>query len=208
MARENHSPSPPSNVYMLHLYEDTFLSLNSSTSSSSSFFIIDSGASAHMCHDQSFYSSYCKIDPPRSIYVADNGILEAVGVSDINVHTTHNGQTKSSLIKGALHLPQLHTSHLSIAQLADASVRTISDPQHINLVDIHTGKTMDHALRFHNLYRLKVEIVHSNVAHVAQTHLPSKASLALWHCRLGHINEDTIIKMVQAEVTIGMEVVR
>ena len=57
------------------------------------------------------------------------------------------------------------------------------------------------------IYRLKVEIVHSDVAHIAQTHLPSKASLALWHCHLGHINEDTIIKMVQAKVTISMEVV-
>src|SRR5260370_2543296 len=103
MARENHSPSPPSNVYMFHSYKDAFLSLDSSTSSSS-LFIIDSGASAHMCHDQSFYSSYCKIDPPRSIYMANNSIIEAVGVSDINIHTTHNGQTKSSLIKGALHL--------------------------------------------------------------------------------------------------------
>ncbi len=66
---------------------------------------------------------------------------------------------------------------------------------------------MDHALRFHNLYRLKVEIVHSNVAHIAWTHLPSKASLALWHHCLSHINEDTIIKMVQTEVTISMEFV-
>ncbi len=81
-----------------------------------------------MCHGQSFYSSYCKIDPPRSIYMANNGILEAVGVSDINICTTHNGQTKSSLIKGALHLPWLHKSLLSVAQLADAGVRTISDP--------------------------------------------------------------------------------
>src|SRR5260370_19593673 len=125
MARENHSPSPPSNVYMLHLYEDTFLSLNSSTSSLSSFFIIDSRALAHMCHDQSFYSSYCKIDPSRSIYVANNSVLEAVGVSDINICTIHNRQTKSGLIKGALHLPQLCTSLLSVAQLADARVRTI-----------------------------------------------------------------------------------
>src|SRR5260370_30765990 len=139
VARENHSLSPP-NVYMLHSYEDAFLSLDSSTSSSSSFFIIDSGALAHMCHDQSFYSSYHKIDPPRSIYMANNGVLEAVGVSDINICTTHNRQTKSSLIKGALHLPWLHTSLLSVAQLADAGVRTISDPQHIDLVDIHTSK--------------------------------------------------------------------
>src|SRR5260370_32689363 len=189
---------------MLHSYEDAFLSLNSSTSSSSSFFIIDSRASAHMCHDQSFYSSYHKIDPPRSIYVADNGILEAVGVGDINICTTHNRQTKSSLIKRALHLPWLHTSLLSVAQLADAGVRTISDPQHIDLVDIHTSKIMDHAFRFHNLYKLKVEVVQSNVANIAQTNLPSKASLALWHCHLAHISEDTLLRMVQAEATTGM----
>src|SRR5260370_33618710 len=97
---------------------------------------------------------------------------------------------------------------LSVAQLADAGVRTISDPQHINLVDICTGKTMDHAPGFHNLYRLKVEIAHSSVAHIAWTHLPSKASLALWHHHLSHINEDTIIKMVQAEVITGVQVVR
>ena len=139
--------------------------------------------------------------------MANNGILEAVGVGDITIHTTHNGQTKSGLIKGALHLPRLHTSLLSVAQLADASVRTISDPQHIDLVDIHTGKIMDHAFRFHNLYKLKVEVVQSDVANIAWTNLPSKASLALWHHHLGHISEDTILRMVQAEATTSMEVV-
>src|SRR5260370_6162090 len=117
---------------MLHSYEDAFLSLDSNSSSSSTFFIIDSGASAHMCHDQSYYSSYRKIDPPRSIYVADNSILEAVGVGDISIRTTFNRQVKSGLIKGALHLPQLHTSLLSVAQLADTGIRTISDPKHID----------------------------------------------------------------------------
>src|SRR5260370_6292709 len=207
MAWENRSLSPPSNVYMLHSYEDAFLSQDSGSSSSSSFFIIDSRASAHMCHDCSHYSSYHKIDPPRSIYMANNGVLEAVGVSDIIICTHHNGQSKSTLIKGALHLPRLHTSFLSIAQLADAGVRTISDPQHINLIDIHTGKVKDCALRFHNLYKLKVEIIYPDVANVTQSHLPSKASLAFLHHCLHHISEDTILRMVQSKAITGMEVV-
>src|SRR5260370_29412815 len=91
VAWENQSPLPSSNVYMLHSYEDAFLSQDSSSSSSSSFFIIDSGALAHMCHDQSYYSSYCKIDPPRSIYMANNGVLEAVSIGDIIIHAHHNG---------------------------------------------------------------------------------------------------------------------
>jgi len=136
-------------------------------------FIINSGALAHMCHDHSHYSSYSyhKIDPPRSIYIADNGVLEAVGVGDIIICTHHNGQSKSSLIKGALHLPWLCTSLLSIAKLADAGMRIISDPQHIDLVDIHTRKVKDCALRFHNLYRLQVEIIYPDMA-TSPSHIP------------------------------------
>ena len=139
--------------------------------------------------------------------MADNGVLEAVGVGDIIICTHHNGQSKSTLIKGALHLPRLHTSLLSIAQLADAGVRMISDPQHINLIDIHTRKVKDHAIRFHNLYKLEVEIICPDMANVTWSHLPSKASLALWHHCLGHISEDTILRMVQSEAITGMEVV-
>src|SRR5260370_11042438 len=132
-----------------------------------------------MCHDHTHYSSYHKIDPPRSIYMANNGVLEVVGVRDIIIHTHHNGQSKSSLIKGALHLPWLCTSLLSISQLADAGVRTISDPQHIDLVDICTGKVKDCAIRFHNLYKLEVEIIYPKVANFTWSHLPSKAPLPL-----------------------------
>src|SRR5260370_22001331 len=139
--------------------------------------------------------------------MADNGVLEAVGARDIIIHTHHNGQSKSSLIKGALHLPWLCTSLLSISQLADAGVRNIYDPQHIDLVDICTGKVKDHAIRFHNLYKLEVEIIYPNVANVAQSHLPSKASLGLWHHCLGHISEDTILRMVQSKAITGMEVI-
>jgi len=160
-----------------------------------------------MCHDHTHYSSYHKIDPPRSIYVAGNGVLEAVGVRYIIICTYHNGQSKSSLIKGAHHLPWLHTSLLSISQLADAGVRTISDPQHINLVNICTRKVKDCAIRFHNLYKLEVEIIYPDVANVTWSHLPSKASLALWHHCLGHISEDTILRMVQSKAITGMEVI-
>ncbi len=45
------------------------------------------------------------------------------------------------------------------------------------------------------------------MANVAWSHLPFKASLALWHCHLGHISVDTILRMVQSEAITGMEVV-
>src|SRR5260370_42604735 len=58
IAWENQSPSPPSNVYILLADEDALLSNEAGTSTDSPFFIIDSRATAHMCHDKSYYSTY------------------------------------------------------------------------------------------------------------------------------------------------------
>ncbi len=84
VVRDNQSPSPPSNVYVLHTDEDTLLSKDIHTSTDSSFFIIDSGALAHMCHDWSYYSSYRKIDPPKPI-IADDCVIDTIGIGDIRI---------------------------------------------------------------------------------------------------------------------------
>ena len=103
-----------------------------------------------------------------------------------------------------LHLLELSVSLLSTTKLADAGVGTNTTLKHIDLIDTHTSRLMDCAYCFHNLYKLKVKIVHPNEAWLAWTHPPSKVSLALWHHWLGHISEDTIQKMVQADAITGV----
>jgi len=41
-------------------------------------------------------------------------------------------------------------------------------------------------------------------AHIAQGQAISKASLTLWHQRLGHISEDMIQRMVSSGIAEGM----
>ena len=169
-------------MYVLCTDEDALLSKDIHTSTDSSFFIIDSGASAHMCHDQSYYSSYRKIIPPKPIWIADDCVIDAVGIGDICIQTHQGRHTNSGLIKGVLHLPKLCMSLLSTTKLADARVGTKSSPQHLDLINIHTGRLMDRAHRVQNLYKLQVDIICSNELHLTQTHPPAKAPLALWHC--------------------------
>ncbi len=95
-------------------------------------------------------------------------------------------------------------SLLSTTKLADAGVGTKSSPQHLDLIDIHTSRLMDCAHWVQNLYKLQVDIIHSNELHLTQTHPPAKAPLALWHHQLSHTSEDTILKMVKAEAITGV----
>src|SRR5258705_9327802 len=147
----------------------------------------------HMCNDWSYYSSYQKIIPPKPIWIANDCIIDAVGIGDIHIQTHQGGHTNSGLIKGVLHLPKLCMSLLSTTKLANAGVGTKSSPQHLDLIDIHTSRLMDHAHRVQNLYKLQVDIVCSNELHLTQTHPPARAPLALWHHRLSHTSEETIL---------------
>ncbi len=148
-----------------------------------------------MCPDHSFYSSYWKIDPPKHIWVADNCTIEAIGVGDIKVHFSSNGCTCMGIFKEVLHLPALSESLLST---------TILTPTHTNLIHTASGKSLTWAIWERNLYHLPVEIMKPEQAHIAQGQAISKASLTLWHQRLGHISEDMIQRMVSSGIAEGM----
>src|SRR5258707_14349852 len=105
VVRDNQSPSPPANVYVLCTDEDALLSKDIHTSTDSSFFIIDSGALAHMCHDWSYYSSYQKIIPPKPIWIADDRVIDTVSIGDICIQTHQGRHTNSGLSKESFTFP-------------------------------------------------------------------------------------------------------
>src|SRR5260221_2028408 len=72
IARDNQSPSPPPAIYIMRADEDALISQDPSSSSNFAQLIVDSGASAHMCHNHSYFSSYQKLNPPKRIWIADN----------------------------------------------------------------------------------------------------------------------------------------
>src|SRR5260221_3663614 len=77
----------PTHTYILCTDEDALISKDSHTPNDFSYFIIDSGASAHMCHDWSYYTSYQKLDHPKCIWIANDRTIDAVGIGDIKIHT-------------------------------------------------------------------------------------------------------------------------
>ncbi len=143
--KDNHSPSPPPPLFML-CTEDALISRENPTPSNIIHFIVDSGASAHMCPDRSFYSSYRKIDPPKHIWVADNRTIEAISVGDIKVHFSSNGHTCMGIFKEVLHLLALSKSLLSTTKMGDVGITTILTPTHADLIHTASGKSLTWAI--------------------------------------------------------------
>ena len=77
--------------------------------------------------------------------------------------------------------------------------------------DILTNKNNWLIMRAHwqsQMYHLQVKIWALNGTFATQDHTVPKAPLALWHRRLGHIDEDTICKMVCMDAVTGLKVDR
>jgi len=95
-ARVAHSPSPPPAIYVVRAEGEA---LKSQSSTSPTTFILDSGATAHMSHDWSYFSTYQKLVIPKTIRVADDRSVQAIGVGDIEVLTHLEGRTRPGTFK-------------------------------------------------------------------------------------------------------------
>ena len=119
-------------------------------------------------------------------------------------HTMTDGQTHAGIFKEVLHLPTLSKSLLSATKMGDIGITTILTPKHANIIHTTSGKLVAQASWDKNLYKLKVKIINSGHAHITQSQITSKASLALLHQRLSHVSEDTVQRMARSNLTEGM----
>ncbi len=181
MSKDNSSSSVSHSILILHSKEDVLLLRDTPSHSNSVYFIIDSGASTHMCPDRSYFSSYMKLNTPKCIWVADDQMINAIGIGNIKVKLFLDGQSHPGTLKDVLHLPSLSEPLLSTTQMTNGRITVILKSDHADLVNDKTRKVFTTAYRCSQLYKLCVEIIRPEHVHAAQGHPSSKASLALWH---------------------------
>lgn len=81
----------------------------------SSVWLIDSGATQHMSHSKMFMKNYKKIDPVN-VHLADDGVVQAIGVGDIVMAMNTSSGMKKGLLKGVWHIPKLSRNLFSVGR--------------------------------------------------------------------------------------------
>ena len=93
----------------------------SASSADSATVIVDSGATIHMMHDKSLFSSYVSGPPSvtHSVYTASGQSLPVAGYGTITLQITNarSGKKHTLDITDALHVPDLKENLLSVAAL-------------------------------------------------------------------------------------------
>ncbi|KAK9700733.1 hypothetical protein QE152_g31058 [Popillia japonica] len=78
--------------------------------------LADSGASAHMTNNKSFFLSYEPFNYPREVQVGNNEIIHAYGEGTINVKMRIHGLWQQNHLKNVWYVPKIGRNLFSIGQ--------------------------------------------------------------------------------------------
>jgi hypothetical protein len=197
---------------------DVLMAEEHTGSTSSSEWIVDSGASSHICAHRDWFSSYISLTPPRPIYLGDKHVLHAVGLGQIRIIIRNGFGDQHAIVTDVLHCPKIGTNLLSVTHLTKcgSSIRFTDDHCHIFNPE---GQLIGMALSSNGLYRLPCTVIGAEqvyitkytsnwnveAAQVART-TTATASVDVWHHRLGHISVESILKMAQSGMARGIDI--
>ena len=82
--------------------------LSASSSNEQSIWIIDTGATCHMCHDSKLFTTLHQLEDPIDVVLGDGQALTAVGRGEVMLDMVlPNGESKSCTLHDVLYVPAL-----------------------------------------------------------------------------------------------------
>jgi transposase InsO family protein len=155
--------------------------------------VIDSGCSHHMTPLLHYFTSYHPYPTPRQIHLADKSSIQTLGEGTIALTTIANSKHVRIELKGALHVPALTNSLLSVKTLTRRGHSAVFSRDKCCIQNA-SGKIIAESKGGGNLYDLRVHHTPYPTVSIAKS---SRFPLDLIHKRLGHPSPSTLRKMIK-----------
>jgi hypothetical protein len=176
-----------------------------------------------MCSHCAWFSHFTPLSRHMKVVLGNNSAIPAVGSGCLNVKMLANGKWINSILQDILYVPDLYGNLLSISHLTLCGTEVCFLSKACQVFDQCKSLILEGGLH-NNLYVMNMQVTDYVTANVAQlspqlmdTNWPlehalttclttSSAPIKLWHCRLGHLNFNAIIRMVDKGLVTGMTV--
>ena len=150
--------------------------------------IIDSGASHHLCRNQSLFITFKRLRKPLMVHLGDNSTVPAMATG-----TIHLSLPSRVISIETLFVPRLQTLLLSVSQLSITYEITFKDSVCF-LEGCRLGSLADGVYRFVP-YRPK-PIVANAITSPVQANSACLPSVNLWHQRMGHLSHQALMTLL------------
>ena len=164
--------------------------------------IIDSGASQHMCNDKSSFSVL--VNPSKAILVLiGNGkILMATGLGKVPLNLIlYDGRTRDCLLDRVLYIPDITQNLLSVSKVAKGGNFTQFCDEDCKIFN-ENNELLALGSKIGELYYLNCSRRISEKANVGST---MNCNEVIWHRRFCHLGYDNMNKLVTKELVSGID---
>lgn len=164
---------------------------------------LDSGASDHMANQRELFQNLEVLEEPVWIATAKKGVkLVARQRGEINVYSTIDGKQIHIRMENVLFVPELTQNLMSLRRLESSGKKVIFHKGKVVVEDadqdvVATGKQVGvlYAMDFHYLVTPYSAMVTGKITKEQE----------LWHQRFGHIGNGNLMKLMDKNMVVGMD---
>jgi len=163
--------------------------------------ILDSGATCHMCNQETLFSCYQALKTPLNVVLGDGRSLQAIGKGSVELEMKlYNGKTKSCTLHDVLLVPDLAYNLFSVTSASKRGKVTTFSKLKCEIRDAKSN-LLAVGYREGSLYYLDyADEVHQ--AYPSSDHAGCKARL--WHRRFGHLGTQGMEELARSNMVEGM----
>ena len=176
------------------------------TANRKSNWIVDSGATCHMCNKEELFSELSSLEIPQDITVGDGYSVQAIGkgtvILEMNISDNKNVVCKLSDV---LYVPQLSYNLLSVSKAARNGKQFQFEDSKCYITDTKHG-VIGIATKYGNLYHLNCNELKDKENHAAMKCSGKTGTKEdVWHRRYGHLGAQNLERLARDKLVEGFD---
>ena len=158
---------------------------------------VDTGATRHVCSDKKMFSSYQTIDNGEQLFMGNSSSSKVEGQGKVVLKMTSG---KELTLNDVLHVPEIRKNLVSGSLLSKKGFKLVfvSD----NFILTKNGMYVGKGYMSNGLFKMNVMTVVPSIKNINKKSTSSAYTLEssnVWHGRLGHVNYDTLRRLINME---------
>ena len=159
--------------------------------------LIDSGATSHICNDRSLFTDLKKLNQPLDVVIGDGRALPTKYSGTVHLQVKSGSLTRKCKLHNVLFVPELSYCLLSISKATERGIE-FKFNQRGCIVRDSNGRLITIATKSGNLFKVTVvESKNTEDKQVEQCHVSKEE---LWHRRYGHLNSSSLKELASDEL--------
>ncbi len=165
--------------------------------------IVDSGATCHMCNDKEMFVEFNNLEPSQEVTLGDGYSVEATGCGTVRLKMQlTDDKTKECKMSDVLYVPQLSYNLLSVSKATQSGKKVKFTENDCYITDMNQ-KLIATANKEGSLYYVNYGESEHVCAEKANVHKDSKEQV--WHRRYGHLGMQNLKKMCSESLVDGFD---